>query len=330
MKFLISSDELQKAIDTVTAFVSLNREERENLSRRLEKTANEFLRDNRDKFKSTADVGNYAEDLVVRAGSYMAAVEEFLERKPWFSYYLSKKDRKYFTKQMWSAVEYKITGIMSDLLMNVFVRNEAKNFDAIVKRILQKHSWKAFAGMHILAASCPEAHPRAVSLLRTLLTGLEAHFGAFDRMEETRPYLDGLLSLLMHMRRVVENILDTLQKPADSELSAKKFETADHRMKEEGQEYPAWVFSSREAFALFRHLHGNFCRSKSDLAYLYRKFFQKGWIVLGIAGFQRWYNNWPDRLTECWEPFKTINRVAVPKRVQLYDVVLNQYGSLPE
>ena len=80
-----------------------------------------------------------------------------------------------------------------------------------------------------------------------------------------------------------------------------------------------------EAFQKFTFIHNEFCTSCSDLAFLYREFFEEGLIVVGIRRFQDWYNRWNHAVCECWTQFKTWNRLAVKSRVERYRLVTQMY-----
>ena len=323
MKFLVSSGELQKALEIISGVVSASADESKRMAQKLEKAANGFLQDNSQYFKSTARIGGYAEDLNQRSSDYCDAVEQFLGVGMWKSFWFSGE--KNMLEPIWKAAQHQIQEIVGDLLMEVFVRNEVKNFDSIVSVILKKHQWKAFAGFHALSVTSPEYRLSAVKILNTLLKGIQAQWSAFEKLEGQRPYLDSLLCLLTHMLNVVGGVLESFKESADGVSTAGAPKGKDTDAAQNSRDYHAWVFSSRKAFEKFSAIHRDFCNSISDIAFLYRKFFEERLIIIGMSRFQEWYNHWHACKKECWNQFKTMNRLAVPKRLQLYEMMLQKY-----
>lgn len=323
MKFLVSSEELQKALNKISGAVAASADESKRMAQKLEKAANGFLQDNSQYFIPTAQIGGYAEDLKQRSSDYCDAVEQFLGVGMWKSFWFSGE--KNILEPIWKAAQHQIQEIVGDLLMEVFVRNEVKNFDSIVRVILKKHQWKAFAGFHALSVTSPEYRLSAVKILNALLKGIQAQWSAFEKLEGQRPYLDSLLCLLTHMLNVVGGVLESFKEAADGVSTAGAPKGEDTDAAQNSGDYPAWVFSSRKAFEKFSAIHRDFCNSISDIAFLYRKFFEERLIIIGMSGFQEWYNHWIGCKKECWNQFKTWNRLAVKSRVERYRLVTQMY-----
>ena len=325
MKFMISSEAVEKALQTVSSVFSGSDLEKKKVANNLERAANAFLHENEEKFKSTKDLENYAADLRQRSCSYTDALETFLDDGMWESLFWCKGERVDLLESLKKVAGQKIKVIVGDLLMEVFVRNEVKNFDEVAKSVLRKRNWKAFAGQHALSVTVPEMRPKVVEMLHLLLRGLEAQFAAFEKLEDQKPYLDSLLCLLGHMRKVVEEILESMDNVSSEEKASHVLQTETPSEKVSGDRYPAWIFKSPEAFQKFTFIHNEFCTSCSDLAFLYREFFEEGLIVVGIRRFQDWYNRWNHAVCECWTQFKTWNRLAVKSRVERYRLVTQMY-----
>lgn len=323
MKFLVSYEELLKALNKISGAVAASPDESKRMAQKLEKAANGFLLDNSRYFISTDQIDEYAANLNRRSSDYLDALEQFLGVGMWKSFWFSGE--KNTLEPIWKAAQQQIQEIVGDLLMEVFVRNEVKNFDSIVSAILKKHQWKAFAGFHALSFTSPEYRVSAVNILNALLKGIQAQWSAFEKLEGQRPYLDSLLCLLTHMLNVVGDFLESLKEAADGVSTAGVPKGEETDAAQNSAEYPAWIFSSRKAFEKFSAIHRDFCSSISDIAFLYRKFFEEGLIIIGMSGFQEWYNHWTARKKECWSQFKTMNRLAVPKRLQLYEMTLQKY-----
>lgn len=58
MKFIISSEELEKALQNVSSIISGSDLEKKKVANNLERAANAFLHENEEKFKSTKDLEN--------------------------------------------------------------------------------------------------------------------------------------------------------------------------------------------------------------------------------------------------------------------------------
>ena len=146
MKFMISSEAVEKALQTVSSVFSGSHLEKKKVANNLERAANAFLHENEEKFKSTKDLENYAADLRQRSCSYTDALETFLDDGMWESLFWCKGERVDLLESLKKVAGQKIKVIVGDLLMEVFVRNEVKNFDEVAKSVLRKRNWKAFAG----------------------------------------------------------------------------------------------------------------------------------------------------------------------------------------
>jgi len=75
---MISSEAVEKALQTVSSVFSDSHLERKKVANNLERAANAFLHENVEKFKSTKDLENYAADLRQRSSSYTDAWKPFL------------------------------------------------------------------------------------------------------------------------------------------------------------------------------------------------------------------------------------------------------------
>ena len=283
MKFMISSEAVEKVLQTVSSVFSGSDLEKKKVANNLERAANAFLHENEEKFKSTKDLENYAADLRQRSSSYTDALETFLDDGMWESLFWCKGERVDLLESLKKVAGQKIKVIVGDLLMEVFVRNEVKNFDEVAKSVLRKRNWKAFAGQHALSVTAPEMRPKVVEMLQSM-----------------------------------DNV-------SSEEKASHVLQTETPSEKVSGDRYPAWIFKSPEAFQKFTFIHKEFCTSCSDLAFLYREFFEEGLIVVGIRRFQDWYNRWNHAVCECWTQFKTWNRLAVKSRVERYRLVTQMY-----
>ena len=168
MKFMISSEAVEKVLQTVSSVFSGSHLERKKVANNLERAANAFLHENEEKFKSTKDLENYAADLRQRSCSYTDALETFLDDGMWESLFWCKGERVDLLESLKKVAGQKIKVIVGDLLMEVFVRNEVKNFDEVAKRSFGSVTGKPLRdSMH-----SQSLHPRCVPRLWKCFTFL--------------------------------------------------------------------------------------------------------------------------------------------------------------
>ena len=125
MKFMISSEAVEKALQTVSSVFSGSHLEKKKVANNLERAANAFLHENEEKFKSTKDLENYAADLRQRSCSYTDALETFLDDGMWESLFWCKGERVDLLESLKKVAGQKIKVIVGGLLMEVFPSHDS-------------------------------------------------------------------------------------------------------------------------------------------------------------------------------------------------------------
>ena len=125
MQFMISSEELEKAPQTVIGVFSGSDLEKKKVANNLERAVNAFLHQNEEKFKSTKDLENYAADLRQRSCSYTDALETFLDDGMWESLFWCKGERADLLESLKKVAGQKIKVIVGDLLCLLYTSDAA-------------------------------------------------------------------------------------------------------------------------------------------------------------------------------------------------------------
>lgn len=324
MKFIISNEELRKALETVGSVFTASQQ------KPILSAVNGFIKDNKNQFRAASDVENYASDLKERWETYEEVMEIFMEKYP-----LGVFGNTVFPE--WELYENKIQEVVKKLLTEVFVRNEKLNFKKIIAKILKEQRWKHFAGLHFLSVMNPDAHEKAVEFLNKMIRAFEAHYIALEIESHLKPYLTGVLQLLSSMKTQAGEILETIksknmlrqENPEQEEITRPEALVSSEKLETQKPAYPAWVFRSLEHFSYFNHIHNHFCTSERDVAYLYRKLTDAKWIVSKMCTFREWYNDWEECHTPTWNQFKTLDKLEISSRKSRFNLACTAMGITP-
>lgn len=328
---VIDNKTVEKALNEVARSI-LDEQQLTETSQRLTATANQFIEEHTEMFTSAEEVSNYTEELCERMQRYFEALNDLLSGDRFYHSATSAIRHTLYSDDLnWFYI--RIKELMGDMLLEVFVSNETENFKNIIGRILKRRQWKQFARLPFMAVMNPEMHTIQQELLHRMLRAFEAQCLAYEPEPEQQRYVHGLLALLAEMRATVESMMFHTQAGGLAEQTG----TAPQYLAEavaidkspvqlQRPEFPSWIFSSEKAFGIFCKVHDSFCRSESDLAYLYRRTSDARLVVSGMATFKDWYNNWEGRRFETWNHFRTLARLENTRRATSYNLACAHAG----
>jgi len=192
----------------------------------------------------------------------------------------------------------KVTTIIRDFLLGIFVDTEVRELKQKCAEILQAHQWQHSVDQAFLRLTAPALHAQYIIFLREQMEALRVHCLSYNLGTHHTVYQQALTLLF-------DAMADCLQKVQTPPLQPAAV-------------YPAHIFGTAADYSIFCRLHSDFLKRPADFSYLFRLWKQERRVHATDVAFREWYNNWPDATCELNDYFKTWDRVNSPARHRSY------------